>query len=239
MRKDFQRKTGSQWGVMGIKDGIVKLACSALICISLLSLNASSDEIGLAIGFNASSFKSFDSDGAQYQKTDYFNPIEINFQKEFNGFIGFHSALQYAKRSTSESIQSTRMNSTTRQIEPAGILKFERSVNYISLEACPILFRKVRRFTVDGRVGLSGDIYINEWINEFGIDTIVRSSATNPFVLSFVGGVGIGYTINEKFKVGLRSSISISLTDIDRNQAPDSRSYFVNFHDVIFASMIF
>jgi hypothetical protein len=56
--------------------------------------------------------------------------------------------------------------------------------------------------------------------------------------LSFVGGIGLGYVIKDKYKIGLKSSISRTLTDIYKKQGDDIKIHFVNFHNVISLGML-
>lgn len=203
------------------------------------AINTPADEIGVATGLNTSAYKSWEKNGAEYQKTDILNPIEVTFRKDFTDFLGIHSALQYSNRSISQSIQSTRINSETSYIELAGMVKYEEAIRFLSLEISPIFFYRLKHVLIDARFGVSADLYINEWTNNFGGNPItLRSKETSPIVLSFVSGVGLGYIIKDKFKIGIRSSISRTITDIYKNQPEGADIFYLNFHNVICFSLL-
>ena len=211
-----------------------------VIIMLFFTMNTSADEIGIAVGVNTSTYKPWYENSVKYQKVNVLNPIEITFQKNLIKFIGIHSGLQYSKRSISESIQQTGINPITGNLEPAGEVKYEKEMNFISLEISPIVQHRLSNFLLDGRLGVSGEFYINEWTNNFGGEEITsRNKEINSFVLSFVGGIGLGYIIRDKFKIGLRSSISRTLTDIYKNQSEDADIYYLNFQNVISFGFLF
>jgi hypothetical protein len=70
----------------------------------------------------------------------------------------------------------------------------------------------------------------------FGIHSALQYS--KPSVLSFVSGIGLGYIIKDRFRIGVRSSISRTLTDIYKNQNPDADIFFLNFYNVIYFSYL-
>lgn len=211
-----------------------------IIIMNFFTMSALADEIGFAVGVNTSTYKAWSEKSVKYQKVNILNPIEITFQKNLNKFLGIYSGLQYSKRSISESIQQTGINPITGYLEPTGEVKYEKEMNFISLEISPIVFYRLNNFLLDGRLGVSGEFYINEWTNNFGGKEITsRNEEINSFVLSFVGGIGLGYIFKDKFKIGLRSSISRTLTDIYKNQSEDADIYYLNFHNVISFGFLF
>lgn len=198
-------------------------------------MNTSADEIGIAVGVNTSTYKPWYENSVQYQKVNILNPFEITFQKNLIKFLGIHSGLQYSKRSICESIQEIGGS-----LEPLGVVKYEKEMNFISMEISPILQHRFSNILLNGRLGVSGEFYINEWTNIFGGKEITsRNEEINSFVLSFVSGIGLGYIIRDKFKIGLRSSVSRTLTDIYKNQSEDADIYYLNFHNVITFGFLF
>ena len=238
--KDKGKKTGFKGYYMELTSKTTGLICSALMCVSVFVINTPADEIGVSIGLNTSAYKAPDKNRAEYQKTDFLSPIEVTFQKEFTKFIGLHSALQYTKRSNSEPILITQINPETSAIEFGGTVKYKEAINYLSLEISPIFTHRLKQISLDARFGVIGDLYINEWTNNFGNkSSIFRSKNTSPFVLGLVGGVGLGYIIHDRFEIGLRSSISRTLTDIYKNEAAGAELFYLNFHNVLFANILF
>ena len=215
------------------------LLCSAVFSVIFSAINSPADEIGVAIGLNSSvyRFKTQEINNTKYQKTDILNPIEVIYQKEFIKFLGIHSALQYSKRSTSETIQHIGIDQYGNFVD-YGKVKFENSMNYLSLEISPIFFHKFNHIFIDARSGVSGDFYLNEWLNQFGNKSVFHNKETSSFVLSFVSGIGLGYIIKDRFKIGIRSSISRTLTDIYKEQRLDADIFFLNFHNVIYFSFL-
>ncbi len=56
-------------------------------------------ELGISTGTNSSFYHSWYSQKSEFQKTNFFNPVEIYFRHNFNRFFGIHSALQFIKKS--------------------------------------------------------------------------------------------------------------------------------------------
>lgn len=211
-----------------------------IVIMIFFTMNSMADEVGFAIGVNTSMYKPWYENSFNYQKVNIFNPVEITYQKNFCNYFGIHTGLQYSKKSISESLQNAGINQTTGRLESTGEVKFEIEKNYISLEISPIIFYRVSNIIINGRLGLCGEFYINEWNNNFGGKEITsRIDENNPFVLSFAGGIGIGYIIKEKFKIGLRSSVSRTLTDIYKEQKENTDIAFLNFHNVITFGFLF
>ncbi|HLV30007.1 MAG TPA: hypothetical protein VKY57_00420 [Chitinispirillaceae bacterium] len=218
---------------MEVSDKMMGLVCAAFMSMIISVTDTPADEIGLAIGLNSSMYKPWDKNNAEYQKTDILNPIEITFQKNLIKFLGIHSSLQYSKKSISQSMQATDSN-----FEPVGTIKYENTMNYLSMEISPIVFSRLNNFLIDARLGVSGDFYINE-TNRFGNESsTIRSKETSSFLLSFVSGIGLGYIIKDRFKIGLRSSISRTLTDIYKDQSDNVDLFYLNFHNVICFSLL-
>lgn len=209
-----------------------------VILMNLFIINTIADEIGIAVGINTSTYKPWHENSVKYQKVNVLNPIEITFQKNLMKFLGIHSGLQYSKRSISESI--LKIEEINGFPYPGDEVKYEKEMNFISLEISPIVHHRLNNILLDGRLGFSGEFYINEWTNNFGeIEITSRNEQVNSFVLSFVGGIGLGYIIRDKYKIGLRSSITRTLTDIYKNQSDNINIYYLNFHNVISLGFLF
>ncbi len=215
------------------------LICSAVLSVIFSAIDSVADEIGIATGLNVSLYKSWYEENSEYQKTDILNPIEITFQKDFTKFLGIHSALQYSKRSITETLQGAEFDEETGELKPAGRYTYEKTMNFLSLEISPIFFHQFNHILIDARSGVSGDFYINEWVNFSGEKSVLKNKEASSFVLSFVSGIGLGYIIKNRFKIGLRSSISRTLTDIYKNQPSDTDIFYFNFHSVICFGLLF
>ncbi|MFP4165488.1 MAG: outer membrane beta-barrel protein [Chitinispirillaceae bacterium] len=215
------------------------LICCASVIGILSAAGVKSDEIGVASGLNVSTYKLFDNSSASYQKTDILNPLEITYQKDLTNTFGIHSALHYSKKSTSDPIQSTTIDDDGRFVD-GGVIYNEIEMNYLSLEISPrFRYSFSNKVHLEARFGASGDLYINEWTSNFGGEPITsRSKDASSFVLSLAGGVGAGYVFNERFKIGLKSTISRTLTDIYNNQPDDADIFFLNYHNVVCFSLI-
>jgi hypothetical protein len=211
---------------------------SVVMIVFFSTTKAQAYEIGVALGLNTSAYKSWDNNRIEYQKTNLLNPIEVTFQKDLFKFLGINSTLRYSKKSFSESIQTSQV-SENGIILPGEMVKYEKDMNYLSLEISPIFFYKLKKFLIDARFGASGDFYINEWTDSFGEKTTLHSEEANSFVLSFVGGIGLGYSIRDKFKIGLRSSISRTITNIYKNQSDDADIFYLNYFNVMYFSFLF
>lgn len=212
------------------------LVYTAVLC--LFYFNTFGDEFGVATGVNSSFYNSFITKSTEYQKTNYFSPVEIYFRKDITRFFGIHSALQYTKRSNSTTVQAVNVGSDG-SLLIGDYVKYERTLNYLSIEVSPLLSHSIGPFSIDARVGLSGDIYINEWENFFGEASTSRSKITKPFVLALATGAGIGYMINDRFKLGIKSNISRNFTDIFKNQNENSKLIFLNWYNVVYAGMTY
>jgi hypothetical protein len=219
------------------------LICSVVFSVIFSSINSSADEIGVATGLNTSIFKTSykNSTGstvrAEHHKTDLLNPIEITFQKDFTKFLGVHLALQYSKRSFSDEIQKIELDEKHNPI-PAGITRLEYMRNFLSLEISPIFFHQFNNILINARAGVSGDFYINECESINGDKSIFRDKSVSTSILSFVSGIGLGYIIKDRFEIGLRSSISRTLTDIYMYMDGTYDSFYLNFHNVIYFSFL-
>jgi len=130
----------------------------AVLFVIFSAINLPADEIGVATGLNTTvyRFKSQEITYSEYQKTDILNPITIAYQKDFTGFFGIHSALQYSKRSNSKSVQHTEIDENGNPIF-LGTVKYEDFKNYLSLEISPIFFHQFNQILLDARSGVSGD----------------------------------------------------------------------------------
>jgi len=207
-----------------------------IIIISLISISHT-DEIGISTGINSSYYLGWNRENIEYQKTSLFNPFEIFYEKSFSKNFGLYSAVQYSCKSIFGEINATTIDGTGAPVQ-GGILEYEKRLNYLSVLSGPTIFHYSNHFKIDARVGFKGDIYINEWENIFDSDTIIgRNKNTRSFVLCFMGGVGIGYLLNDKFNIGLRSSLSRTITDVFSDQNLKANIHFVNWENVFFVSM--
>jgi len=129
---------------------------------------------------------------------------------------------------------------------PGSVIEFESIKNYLALEIAPIFFQKINRICIDTRFGISSDFYINGWYNQFGITSTSPRCEHKSIVFSFIWGIGLGYIIKDKFKIGLRSSISRTLSDIYNSigdgfndlSRRNNDFFYLNFHNVIFFNFL-
>ncbi len=200
------------------------------ICISNKLL---ADDIGIATGLNISTYKSWNSESTKFQKIDYFNPIEVYYQKNIFKSFGLRSSLSYKKLSLSTSLTRTIITPSG-SIEEDGIITSENINNYVSIELSPIFSYSPKKMVFVLRTGLSTDIYINESYDNFGNKSeLIRNKDKRSLLLSFVIGVGMGYNLTEKIKIGISSSILRTMTDIIKNQNKNIEIYYVNYKNVI------
>lgn len=214
------------------------LVYTALMIAMLISVKSPADEIGVSIGVNSSIYKHWYKNKAEYQKTDILNPLAITYQKDFIRFFGIHTSLQYSNRSIFEKIPVSHIDTSNQTIKYAGTVEFENTKRFLSLELSPIFFYRVNNFVFDLKSGLSGDFYLNEWINHFGDSATLRSKKINLFMLSVVSGLGLGCIFKDKFKIGIRSSVSRTLNAIYKDQPDHVEIFFLNFHNTAYFSWL-
>lgn len=211
---------------------------SVLLIIAMASIHqVFGNELGIATGINSSFYHSWYSQKAEFQKTDFFNPVEIYFRYNFNRFFGLHSALQYTKKSVSESYNQIIDFNGVPTI--TGQVTWEIFHNYISVQACPFLSHKFNKITIDIQAGLDGDIYINQWTRFDGAENVYRDKNVCPVMLSLVAGCGVSYSFRSHFLVGVRSRISRTVTSFFKNRSDEAGIYFVNWYTVLFTGYEF
>jgi hypothetical protein len=196
------------------------------------------DELSVSLGTNTSFCKSYEPEKLKYQKTNYLNPIEFSYIRQITPHFGMYAGLQYDKKTTYGEIQTSSIDDF-KTIVSTGIVVFESSMNYVSIEVSPLIMKDFRKLSFDMRVGLRGDIYVYEKEKQFGELLTHRNNETSPFVLSIGGGLGIGYKVNDKIKVGIRSSFSRTITDVFRNQNENADIFFFNLYNVGYLSLLF
>jgi hypothetical protein len=212
----------------------------AMLLMLFLCSASRADEVGLATGCNSSFFKSWPDRVTKYQKTDIVNPVEIFIRKDFTGFFGLYSSIGYTKRSATAFIQKANIDESTGTIKLGGTETFEDVRNYLAIEVCPVVFHRIGQIRLDTRAGLTGTIYLNESVGfESEPVQIDRNDNCSPFVVALTGSIGCGYAFNDRFTIGLRSGLSRTITDIFKYQRAGTDIYFVNWHNVLYASFDF
>lgn len=206
---------------------IMLLPC--FLVTTVLNSQAYGNELGISTGINSSFYHSWYSQNSEFQKTDFFSPVEIYFRNNFTRFLGLHSALQYNKKSISESFFSTDFSGNI-----VGEITSEISYNFISVQVYPFLFHKFKKITADVQAGLNGDIYINQRETFHGGENVYRDKNVDPVMLSLVTGCGISYSLKSNFWVGVRSRISRTVTDFYKNKSVEADIFFVNWHTGLF-----
>jgi hypothetical protein len=227
------------------KRSFYKFIC---IFIFLIFPNTHADEFGISLGINSSFYppgcgcaESANTDDnyrrnrAEYQITDYLNPFGCFYVKSFTKHFGLYSALQISKMSNLEEMPKFEFDSSLNGKVMVGNIYPEKIRNYVSIELSPRIAYKFNCVTVDARAGLCGNAYINEKILTSGNDSPSRSDYMRPFVLSLICGIGTGYTIRNSIVVGVKSSVS--KTDTNLYKQYGENYYFLNWHNVLYASI--
>jgi hypothetical protein len=208
----------------------------SIIATALIN-QVNGNELGVATGINSSFYHSWYSQKSEFQKTDLFNPVEIYFRHNFSRFFGIHSALQFTKKSISESYyQITDFNGVP---TVTGQVRWEISNNFISVQVSPFLSHKFNKITADFQAGLNGDIYINQWARFDGIEKVYRDKNIYPVMLSVVTGCGVSYPLKSHITIGIRSRISRTVTDRYKQMFVDHEAFFLNWYTVLFAGYEF
>lgn len=229
---------------------MIKRSYFSIICIfTVLIFRATyADDFGVSAGINSSYYPSgcgcavLANTGnndrynrAEYQITDYLNPFGLFYVKSFTKHIGLFSALQISKMSTWEELPKFVFDSSLNSKVVVGDTNAEGTRNYLSLELSPRFAYKFNNILVEARAGISGNAYINEKIITGENDSTYRRDYVRPFVLSLVGGIGTGYTIRNRFVIGVRSSVSKTVTRLYKQYGENY--FFLNWHNVLYASI--
>jgi len=97
---------------------------------------------------------------------------------------------------------------------------------------------KLNDIIIDFRIGVSGDIFINESYEISG-DEIEMDNNNNDLVLSFISGIGVGYVFTDKIKAGIKTTLSRTLTNIYKKSSKNDEMYFINIQNILYIALLF